>query len=197
MEEQEPIEGQEPEGEGQDPKSEGQEPERFDAEYVKKLRAEAAQYRRRLRELETNLKAREEAELSEQERLRRRLAEAEARLFDLERERQERILQYEVKLQAAQLGIVDPDAAWRLLDLANIEFNEDGTPRGVKQALQELLKAKPYLRGGQAIPMSPTNPQRQPNVFTRSQLRDPRFYAEHREEIMRALAEGRIVDDGG
>ncbi|NOZ27971.1 MAG: hypothetical protein GXP39_07965 [Chloroflexi bacterium] len=186
--------------EGQGPEAEGQEPEAqtFDAEYVRKLRAEAAQYRKRLRELERTLEEKEEAELSEQERLQRRVAEYEARLAELERERQERTLQYEVKLRASQMGIVDPDAAWRLLDLASIEFDEDGTPLNVDQALQELVKAKPYLRGQPAAAgVSPTNPPRRQQVFTRSQLRDPKFYAEHKDEIMQALREGRIVDDEG
>ena len=166
----EKMRGQEPAAEGQDPEAEvqtgaeGQEPEAeqrmFDAAYVQKIRREAAEYRKRLRELEKALKEKEEAELSEQEKLRRRVAEYEARLAELERERQERTLQYEVKLRAAAMGIVDPDAAWRLLDLAAIEFDEDGTPTNIDEALQALVQAKPYLKGQTAPPMAPTNPPR-------------------------------------
>ena len=197
--------GQEPAPEGQVPEgevetgAEGQEPEAeqrtFDAAYVQKLRKEAAEYRKRLRELEKALKEKEEAELSEQERLQRRVAEYEARLAELERERQERTLQYEVKLRAAAMGIVDPDAAWRLLDLAAIEFDEDGMPVNIDEALEALVKAKPYLRSQAAPQVAPTNPPRKAQVFTRSQLRDPKFFQEHREEIMAALREGRIVED--
>ena len=200
------VKGQEPPAEGQEPEAgtdvqtgaEGQEPEAgqktFDAAYVQKLRREAAEYRKRLRELEKALKEKEEAELSEQERLQRRVAEYEARLAELERDRQERTLQYEVKLRAAAMGIVDPDAAWRLLDLAAIEFDEDGTPTNIDEALEALVKAKPYLRSQAAPQVAPTNPARRAQVFTRSQLRDPKFFREHREEIMAALREGRIVE---
>ena len=57
----------------------GQEPaaEQFDAEYVRKLRAEAAEYRKRLRELEQKAQEQENAKLSETERLQKRLAELE------------------------------------------------------------------------------------------------------------------------
>lgn len=116
----------------------GQEPaaEQFDAEYVRKLRAEAAEYRKRLRELE-----REQAAY--------------------QRERQERTLKYETMLAASRLGIVDPEVAYKLLDLAGIEFDEDGTPRNIEAALKELLKAKPYLAAQPAASSgSPTNPAR-------------------------------------
>ncbi len=131
----------------------GQEPaaEQFDAEYVRKLRAEAAEYRKRLRELEQKAQEQENAKLSETERLQKRLAE-------LERERQERTLKYETMLAASRLGIVDPDAAYRLLDVASIEIAEDGTPKNLEDALFELVKAKPYLVAQSSG--SPTNPAR-------------------------------------
>ncbi len=63
--------------------AQGQEPERFDAEYVKKLRAEAAEYRKRLRELEQTVKQHEESKLSETEKLQKRLAEMEREQADV------------------------------------------------------------------------------------------------------------------
>ena len=143
----------------------GQEPaaEQYDtsygAEYVRKLRAEAAEYRKRLRELEQTVKQHEEAKLSESERLQKRLAELEREQAAYQRERQERTLKYETMLAASKLGIVDPEAAYKLLDLTRIEFDEDGTPRNIEAALKELLKAKPYL-AAQPTSGSPTNPAR-------------------------------------
>lgn len=141
----------------------GQEPaaEQFDAEYVRKLRAEAAEYRKRLRELEQKAQEQENAKLSETERLQKRLAELEREQAAYQRERQERTLKYETMLAASKLGIVDPEAAYKLLDLTRIEFDEDGTPRNIEAALKELLKAKPYLAAQPAaISGSPTNPAR-------------------------------------
>ncbi len=161
--------GQVPNESGQEPRTDqqgaagaqGQEPERFDAEYVRKLRAEAADYRKRLRELEQKVQEHETAKLSETEKLQKRLAELERQQATYQRERQERTLKYEAMLVASKLGIVDPEAAYKLLDLTRIEFDEDGTPKNIEQALKELLKAKPYLAAQQqATSIASTNPAR-------------------------------------
>jgi len=145
---------------GQEPQNQQQTAaEQFGAEYVRKLRAEAADYRKRLRELEQTVKQYEEAKLSESERLQKRLAELEREQANYQRERQERTLKYETMLAASKLGIVDPDAAYRLLDPASIEFAEDGTPKNTEQVLKDLLKARPYL-AATATAGSPTNPAR-------------------------------------
>ena len=161
------FEGQKPEESGQVPQTEqqgpaaaqGQEPERFDSEYVAKLRAEAAGYRKRMRDLEQVVKQNEEAKLSETERLQKRLAELERQQSAYEQERQERTLRYEVMLVASRMGIIDPEAAYRLLDLSSIEFDPDGKPQAVDKALTELVRQKPYLKGVTASG-SPTNPPR-------------------------------------
>lgn len=212
----EPLSGQEPAARGQEPHAAlpaevaappsaspspaGQEPEpeRFDAEYVRKLRAEAAEYRRRMRELEGQVKQYEEARLSETERLQKRLAELERELTHIQQERQERILRYETMLAAQRLGIVDPEAAYRLLDLSSLEYDDAGQPTNLEQALKQLVAKKPYLAGqGQLSAGAPTNPATggpaRTGTFTASQIADRRFYEQHREEILQALAEGRIL----
>jgi len=175
-----------------------EEQERFDAEYVRKLRAEAAEYRKRLRELESKVKADEEAKLTEQEKLQKRLAELERKEAEYKQILQARTLEYEVKLQASKLGVVDPDAAYRLLDLKQIEFDDDGRPVNLERVLKELVAQKPYLVVSGGMP-SPTNPAQGrisgQQVFTRSQLRDPKFFAANRDAIMQALREGRILED--
>jgi hypothetical protein len=183
---------QQPEAQGADG-----EQERFDAEYVRKLRAEAAEYRKRLRELENKVKAEEEAKLSEQERLQKRLAELERKEAEYQMVLQARTLEYEVKLLASRLGVVDPEAAYRLLDLKQVEFDEDGRPANLEKVLKDLVAKKPYLVAS-GVP-SPTNPAQGrisgQQVFSRSQLRDPKFFAANREAIMQAVREGRILED--
>ncbi|MEM4406545.1 MAG: hypothetical protein QXS68_05815 [Candidatus Methanomethylicaceae archaeon] len=122
-----------------------EEQENFDIEYVRKLRAEAAEYRRRLRELESRVKAEEESKLTEQEKLQKRLAELEKAQADWERERQEILLQRYVENAAVRLGIIDPEAAWKLLDLKEVEFDEEGKPENVEALLRSLIQKKPYL----------------------------------------------------
>ncbi len=191
------VKGQAPDARGQEPQPQeepaGQEPERFDAEYVRKLRAEAAEHRKKRRELEEILRQLEDAKLSETERLQKRLAELEKQIADYERERQERTLKYETMLVASRLGIVDPEAAYKLLDLADIDFDEDGRPKNIEKALRDLLAKRPYLAGGTSG--SPTNPAKSSAVFTRSQLRDPAFFRAHKEAIFQAMREGRIIED--
>jgi len=58
---------------------------------------------------------------------------------------QERIIRYEVERQATLLGIIDPDAAARLLDTSKLEYDEEGIPKNAKALLETLLKQKSYL----------------------------------------------------
>jgi hypothetical protein len=139
----------------------------------------------------------QESQLSEQEKLQKRLAELEREKESWQRERQERTLKYETMLTASRLGIVDPEAAYRLLDLSKLEFAEDGTPKNLEQALKELIKAKPYLAGAPAVtggsPANPATGQQRGGTFTLSQINDYRFWQQHRDEILQAMAEGRII----
>ena len=118
----------------------------FSAEYVRELRQEAARYRVRLAALERELEQeRERAKALEQER-----AEIEDRA-------RERTLQSAIMREAARLGVVDPEIVARLIDRAAIEFDEQGEPRNVGALVEELIKAKPYLRG---MSISAPNPAR-------------------------------------
>lgn len=119
--------------------------EKFDAEYVRALRKEAAQYRTRLKALEDAQRAADDAKLSDQEKLQKRLAELERAAAEASSNLQKRVVEYEVKLAASRLGIVDPDAAWRLIDASSLEFDESGKPKNLDRVLSDLLKAKPYL----------------------------------------------------
>jgi hypothetical protein len=133
------------------------EEERYDAAYVRKLRAEAAEYRRKLRELERELRRRDEEKLSETERMRMRLSELERELTQRELVLREHTLRYETMLRARELGIIDPDAAYRLLDLSEVEYDESGQPTNIEKLLRELVRKRPYLVGHAA---SATNPSR-------------------------------------
>lgn len=172
--------------------------ETISLEEARKLRSEAANLRKRLKELEDQKRQIDEAKLSETERLQKRLAELERKEIEYQQSLQARTLEYEVKLHAARLGVVDPEAAYRLLDVKQIEFDEDGKPVNVEKVMRELIAKKPYLAGGNGA-MSATNPAQGrisgQQVFTRSQLRDPKFFAANREAIMQAMREGRILED--
>jgi len=89
----------------------------------------------------------EQAQLSGQERLEARAHEAEKRADDAIQREQSALIAAEVKVRASQLGIIDPDAAYLLLDKANVHYSTEGGVTGVDDALAHLLETKSYLRG--------------------------------------------------
>lgn len=134
-----------------------------DDEAAKQARAEAAKWRRQVRDLEAKLKAKDEADLSEAERQARELSAVKEREAALAEQNRTLALEGAIAVRAHRMGIVDPDAALRLLDRKDIEFDDAGRPDGasLESALKDLLKAKPYLRASAPAPGSPANPARQ------------------------------------
>ena len=106
------------------------------------------------------LKATEDANKTEVQRLQERLAEYEKREQQWAQEKRDTTLQLAVQAAATKLGIVDAEVALALIR-GKVEFDDKGQPQGVEAALTELLKEKPYLKA-QPAPTggSPTNPPR-------------------------------------
>jgi hypothetical protein len=176
------------------------------------LQAAEKTQRNRLAQLEAAAKRAEDAKLSDQERLQKRVAELEGQSQAAAKAAQEKVLRYEVQLQAARLNIVDPDAAAKLLDMSQVSYDADGQPQGVEAALAALIDAKPYLvsatgagshgaRGAApATPASasPTNPATRSSTatatrrYSQAELTDRDFYLANRDDIIRAQREGRI-----
>lgn len=123
---------------------------------LKDVNAESAGRRKRLEDLEAAEAARQQAQMSEAERataaarkLNEELAARDQHIAKL----QEQSIRYEVMLAAQAMQIVDPDAAFALMDRGSLEIGEDGRPKNVETALKALVKTKPYLvRQAQAAP---------------------------------------------
>ena len=124
---------------------------------------ESAGRRKRLGELEKADAERQAATLSETEKLEKRLREAEAKALAAEEKLRTRLLRDGVMEAAARLGVVDADAAFRLLEPEALEVDEAGRPVNADAALRELVKQKPYLVAAKAGGVSPTNPGRTGN----------------------------------
>ena len=97
----------------------------------------------------------EQAQLSDQEKLEARVVDAEKRAQDSASQVSAALIASEVKVKASQMGIIDPDAAYLLLNRTNIQYDADNGVSGVDDALTQLLEDKPYLRG---------TPNRVPNL---------------------------------
>lgn len=67
------------------------------------------------------------------------------------------------------------------------------SPEELQAAAEELFGS--LRKVAPVVPTGQSGADKTSGVFTRSQLRDPTFFAKHRAEIMRAAGEGRIVED--
>lgn len=172
-----------------------------------KVRREAAENRTARRTLEAEKAEAERAKLSKEERLAAELADAEKTRHALTLTYQERMLAYETKLAAADLGIIDPDAAMKLLDTARLEYADDGSPKNLAKLLKELVAAKPYLvaqtpqqiAAASAARASATNSasvnQTGTTQFSQQQIANmtPDEYKKYRASIFQAQRAGRIL----
>jgi len=133
----------------------------IDWSYVEKLRRENAEFRTRATdrdELAAELQAYRDAEMTAQERLERDLEEARQQAEDNELAAAEAYLRAEVARYAQDAH--DQEDVINLLDISALEW--DGPrPLGVKEALEQLFTAKPWLRKAttvQAPDIGATNP---------------------------------------
>ncbi|MFN7948374.1 MAG: hypothetical protein U0Z53_23685 [Blastocatellia bacterium] len=169
--------------------------ETISLEEARKLRSEAKNLRERLRAAEAaeaELKKIKDAELSEAERLKRDIEERDKQATAAAA----RLRSLQVQMQAQRLGIVDPEAAEKLIDWSKVEDSDEARAA----ALQELVRARPWLQQTSApqAPVTPaSNPSRSstsPVTFTKAQLQDRKFWEANRDAIMTAMREGRITD---
>lgn len=113
----------------------------------------------RLQELEDSSK-------TEQEKLSDQFAATQAQLAELQdqnarlaQEASEARLRSDIVAQATAMDFVDPMDAWRLIDVASIEVDDDGQPTGIEEKLKAIAENKPYLlRQAPQGKLSPTNP---------------------------------------
>ncbi|MBP8291481.1 MAG: hypothetical protein KAX65_01835 [Caldilineaceae bacterium] len=107
--------------------------------------AESMTRRKKLDELEAAEEERKAAQLSEVEKARKAQADAEAKALATEERLRTAAIRNAVVLAASKANFYDPEDAFRLADLAEVQVAEDGTVTGVDNALKTLTKAKPHL----------------------------------------------------
>jgi len=102
-------------------------------------------------------------------------------------------------------GVVDLEAALKLIDRSKVQIDDNGNVSGIDEVIESLKTDKAYLfnkSGGSNDPNlgTPSNNNGgdgggAPSKFKRSQLKDPKFYADNRDEIIKAMRAGLIEDD--
>lgn len=116
---------------------------------IEALRTEvkdAKALKKQVDELTAKVSAHESEKLSESEKLAKKVTDLEAGIAARDSTLRTIRIRSEVERQARTLGIVDEDAAYRLLDLDALTFDEDGKPTNAEKLLKALLEAKPYLK---------------------------------------------------
>lgn len=94
------------------------------------------------------LKAMEDGQKTEAQKMQERIAELTQANSELSGRQRDQVAQYEVMIAAGRLGVVDADAAFRLLDKSKLEFDKaSGKPTNVEGLLKALLVEKPWLAG--------------------------------------------------
>lgn len=144
---QNPASGQEPQGgQGQQP-DEGELPEPV-REMLRNYRQENRSLRERLRAVEQQQQGggQPQGDTITKEQFQQHEQQWQERL------RQQGV-RSEVAMASAKLGIVDAEAAYRLLDTNDLDFDDKGNPTNVEQALKNLTRERPWLvnrtpRGG-------------------------------------------------
>lgn len=157
----------------------------YDEAYVKRLRDESAANRIKARELEEKVKAMPNEitqnilkalgiEGDPNKAYEQQLADAKSKAVQAEERANAKLVAAEVKVQCAQIGIIDPDAAFALMDKQGIGVDDAGAVTGVDVALRALLEAKPYLKagaGGQPLGGGSNPPNNDTgHIFTRAEI---------------------------
>lgn len=108
--------------------------------------------------LQARLKELEDKDKSELERAQSRVAELEKTTAGHDDVVRDLRVQVAVLREAAKVGIGDPDAATKLLDLSKLEIDDKtGEPVNVDRLLVQLLEDKPYLKSTAGKPQGTAN----------------------------------------
>ncbi len=114
---------------------------------LKEARAEAAKYRKAQVDAQKAAQAAADAQKPDVERQAAKLAVLESEKASWERERQEHYVEQAVARLSGKHAVVDLDAAVRLMDWSELQFDGDGRPTNAEDVLKALLKERPYLAG--------------------------------------------------
>lgn len=105
------------------------------------------------------LKEQKDKEKSETDKLREQATQAEAKAKAAEERAKTALIEAAFVVAAKEANIVDPEDALKLADLGQVQVDDQGTVKGVKEAIEALTKAKPYLvKQGSGQVGSPSTP---------------------------------------
>lgn len=174
-------------------------PELWNLPRIKELRDAQAE----LKKLQDDSKKSADKQLEEQKKFQELATKRGEENAQLQQKIQGMAVDQQLTNKLAPLGVVNLEDALKLIDRSAVKVKDDGTVEGVDAAVEALKKDKAYLFGQAGSTTSvgtPSNPAQGnqpggPAKFKRSQLQDPKFYAENRDAIVKAAQAGQIEDD--
>lgn len=117
----------------------------FDADYVAKLRKEAAAHRTRAQAAEAALKAHEDKDKPELAKLQEKVTQLEAERAEWERERKAAKVTAVFAVAASKAGATYPDAVGRLIDPQAIEWGSDGEILNAPELVKSVKERYPQF----------------------------------------------------
>lgn len=142
--------GKNPQGQQQQNQSggnDGGDDEKFSPEYVKQLRAEAAENRKKAADAEKRAKALEDEKLTESERTKKERDEALARAEAAEAKVNQALVTTQFTTAARAAGALYPEQLHRLAEASELALGEDGKIAGIATTMARLRKEYPALFG--------------------------------------------------
>ena len=109
---------------------------------LKAANNEAAQRRKKLDEYERAEQTRKDAELSEMDKLNKRLAEAETARQQALTTANDRLIKAAFVAEAAKHGVEYPEDAFLLADKSNVAVDDSGNVIGVAETVKSLVDGK-------------------------------------------------------
>ena len=161
---------------------------------LKKANAEAKSYRLKADELDKLKADTEAATLSETDTLKKQLATLQQERDTANVQAGTARITSAVQIHAVQLGI-DPKLAVKLLDHTALEFDADGTPSNIADALKALVKEYGLSPRAAQASGGATNPSRTQSTSPQNLSWDviskmtPAEYAARQPEIQRFISE--------
>lgn len=161
----------------------------------------------KLKRLEEKEQADKEKQLEEQNKFKELAEQRKTEIEKLQSQFKQQTITTKVREAALKAGANDADDFVRLVDISKVEVSEDGTidDKQVSDLVKTTKENKPYLfndgqGGGGKTTIGSSDSGNDAGAsatptFKRSQLKDSKFYAEHEDDILKASAEGKIIDD--
>lgn len=108
-----------------------------------------------LAEAQARLKELDDAQKSDAEKALARAEAAEKALADSQASFRRQAVDHAIASAARDQGFINPDDAPKFLDLATLEFDDDGKPQGIADRVKALATERPYLLAPKDTPKGP------------------------------------------